>query len=63
MLFHCPALTEFWQGIEKIMSQKLGRPILFTVVDVMLGGQDRDFSQRDLITILLACARLTIARV
>lgn len=63
MFFHCPALTEFWRGIEKIMSQKLGRPILFTVVDVMLGGQDRDFSQRDLITILHACARLTIARV
>lgn len=63
MLFQCPALSEFWRGVEKMLSQKLGRTISFTVLDVMLGIQDRDTRQRDLITTLLACARLTIARV
>lgn len=63
MFFECPELSAYWQKILSLLNQKLKSPIKLTALDVLLGGSSLSIEQKDLLSILLACARLTIARV
>lgn len=62
MFVTCPGLKLFWQGVNQVLTQRLTRPISLVAIDILMGGQSTQTIQGSLISILIACARLTIAR-